>query len=136
MLSREYDGKYKHFNPRSREGSDLTGVIGGGTTDISIHAPAKGATRGCMCGTVRVVISIHAPAKGATYPGRLVPIMSGLFQSTLPRRERQLHTTTAEAGKIFQSTLPRRERHRTIPRFLRGRRFQSTLPRRERRVST
>ena len=33
-----------HFNPRSREGSDL-GVIGEGTNiNISIHAPARGAT--------------------------------------------------------------------------------------------
>ena len=55
-----------HFNPRSREGSDV----------CRIHA-ADG-----------VVISIHAPAKGATYTSTsgdfFVP-----FQSTLPRRERR-----------------------------------------------
>ena len=57
--------------------------------EISIHAPAKGATcyqAGRPCDPM---ISIHAPAKGATRTG----ILSGSgigFQSTLPRRERLL----------------------------------------------
>ena len=35
--------------------------------DISIHAPAKGATRLLLhVGIARIAISIHAPAKGAT----------------------------------------------------------------------
>ncbi len=53
------------FNPRSREGSDE-------------KAPAS---------TYKVQISIHAPAKGATTP-RTVPSSQSTFQSTLPRRER------------------------------------------------
>ena len=56
-----------HFNPRSREGSDVGGCgrcVAG--LSISIHAPARGATP-------------REPATGATY----------LFQSTLPRGERQ-----------------------------------------------
>ena len=36
---------------------------------ISIHAPAKGATRGVKISSVKYVISIHAPAKGATERG-------------------------------------------------------------------
>ena len=80
-----------HFNPRSREGSDmyfLTNFRSSGT--ISIHAPARGATK-CfahassatwyfnprsregsdlflLCVNLHQdVISIHAPARGATY---------------------------------------------------------------------
>ena len=34
--------------------------------NISIHAPAKGATAGNTLGTGATNISIHAPAKGAT----------------------------------------------------------------------
>ena len=34
-----------HFNPRSREGSDIQGMDGRQKQNISIHAPAKGATR-------------------------------------------------------------------------------------------
>ena len=37
----------QHFNPRSREGSDQKGLTMVRITKISIHAPAKGATRFC-----------------------------------------------------------------------------------------
>ncbi len=78
-----------HFNPRSREGSDLSSVkywlarlisihapVKGATfhgldqlaceLDISIHAPVKGATRRQGKGNKQAPISIHAPVKGAT----------------------------------------------------------------------
>ena len=35
--------------------------------EISIHAPAKGATYALLGTDISVHISIHAPAKGATY---------------------------------------------------------------------
>ena len=99
---------------------------------ISIHAPAKGATRHThasillaafqstlprrerhflsrsRCASSR--ISIHAPAKGATIslPPRNPYI---IFQSTLPRRERHAIHGLENAFIQFQSTLPRRERH-------------------------
>ena len=121
---------------------------------ISIHAPAKGATNldnGCSHCTS---ISIHAPAKGATniLPSRF---HSQIFQSTLPRRERQkyidckllsddisIHAPAKGATLIatlyhlvflFQSTLPRRERQHTLIEMSSVFLFQSTLPRRERR---
>ena len=55
------------FNPRSREGSDnlrMKNIIV--SDDISIHAPAKGATNPLYKLTWDCTISIHAPAKGAT----------------------------------------------------------------------
>ena len=54
-------------------------------------------------------ISIHAPAKGATkmIKGNL---QKQIFQSTLPRRERPNTPTMSARGIVFQSTLPRRER--------------------------
>ena len=100
------------FNPRSREGSDpllyccsvsvslfqSTLPRGERRADcndwclsfaISIHAPARGATRSFeyLCGTS--YISIHAPARGAT---TLLGFSTTLqkFQSTLPRGERRL----------------------------------------------
>mgnify|MGYP000895443751 CR=1 FL=1 len=59
-----------NFNPRSREGSDLDFVcVLGYVQLISIHAPAKGATTISEYTTAwRKAISIHAPAKGATDP--------------------------------------------------------------------
>ena len=102
----------RHFNPRSREGSDSSRKgTGQGRQQISIHAPAKGATI--------VRLDCHGGA---------------IFQSTLPRRERRHngHTpgchsnfnprsregsdncTAHSSGAVqpFQSTLPRRERRR------------------------
>ena len=57
--------KPKHFNPRSREGSDYFRIGLTDLTDISIHAPARGAT-------------------SATHGNYL----AFKFQSTLPRGER------------------------------------------------
>ncbi len=58
-------------------------------TDISIHAPAKGATAIIVAVLIMfALISIHAPAKGATYYGTFDMSILNSFQSTLPRRER------------------------------------------------
>ena len=98
---------------------------------ISIHAPAKGATLTAVavsCCTqnfnprsregsdiirlgldVDKTISIHAPAKGATLPIRWRSAFAE-FQSTLPRRERQIIYAARWKRYGFQSTLPRRER--------------------------
>ena len=58
-----------YFNPRSREGSDLHLVLVPAIFEISIHAPARGATR----------------ARWSIPTARL-------FQSTLPRGERLCST--------------------------------------------
>ena len=103
-----------YFNPRSREGSDeqsfpnLTELL-----TISIHAPAKGATGLFSLWKVDKIISIHAPAKGATITNRKL-CRHQLFQSTLPRRERQKCQHHVQELLLFQSTLPRRERQRWI----------------------
>ena len=55
-----------YFNPRSREGSDITDAESSSLLDISIHAPAKGATGWICLYRAQRRISIHAPAKGAT----------------------------------------------------------------------
>ena len=57
--------------------------------EVSIHAPAWGATRqqSSILG-YPLQVSIHAPAWGATHPAFItVPLTA--FQSTLPRGERQ-----------------------------------------------
>ncbi len=76
------DGKYlygirrqHHFNPRSREGSDAALDSLNRKMEISIHAPAKGAT----------MEYTHS----ASYRQ---------FQSTLPRRERR------ELAKVLQTS--------------------------------
>ena len=76
------------FNPRSREGSDIAYAMAAACANISIHAPARGATeytgtdfridkdfnprsrKGSdfirRIGNCKPDISIHAPARGAT----------------------------------------------------------------------
>ena len=54
------------FNPRSREGSDAKLASQGDIIPISIHAPVKGATGLRHFLIHHVKISIHAPVKGAT----------------------------------------------------------------------
>ena len=96
-----------YFNPRTREGCDISVVDAYDVSDmISIHAPVKGATvmrshgltgiryfnprtrEGCdgkfwIKSDTHTFISIHAPVKGAT-PLALVHTMVNLFQSTHP----------------------------------------------------
>ena len=146
----------QYFNPRSREGSDLTI-----TTFIpSLYLfqstlPRRERHRNSVQRQCRYDISIHAPAKGATRTGRsyitysnhfnprsregsdddmTVSLAGGYaFQSTLPRRERPAHAALFTYQRTFQSTLPRRERRRQIHMTKPHGTFQSTLPRRERR---
>ena len=84
---RRWAAACKNFNPRSREGSDSDGELVDLLKEISIHAPARGATHVATNLTNGAKISIHAPARGATiYTGGLAKVT--LFQSTLPRGER------------------------------------------------
>ena len=56
-----------HFNPRSHKGSDKTcGCYMYRATDISIHAPTRGATDESLTVAFGSHISIHAPTRGAT----------------------------------------------------------------------
>ena len=56
----------QNFNPRSREGSDEYPCKRYEHIDISIRAPARGATDNVVFYGCFVTISIRAPARGAT----------------------------------------------------------------------
>ena len=58
----------KGFNSRAREGRDFGVVCRLPGEQVSIHAPARGATKIRGGGTPVLSVSIHAPARGAT-PG-------------------------------------------------------------------
>ena len=58
---------YTYFNPRTRVGCDLSTMQQAALElNISIHAPAWGATPLYLEGLLMLIISIHAPAWGAT----------------------------------------------------------------------
>ena len=111
----------KNFNPRSREGSDISGGKFRDMLLISIRAPARGATGSTLqcfrfviqfqsalprgerrSGAIRLnnffIISIRAPARGATqYQGGANAWIE--FQSALPRGERP--DISSEIHKAF-----------------------------------
>ena len=121
-----------HFNPRSREGSDLLpGLTIEGSLAFQSTLPRRerhitsaavaglahfnprsreGSDTQVLRQALLCGISIHAPAKGATVVCRRVAMQHALFQSTLPRRERRRTRRCRSSWSSFQSTLPRRER--------------------------
>ena len=58
--------RWESFNPRPREGGDLTYLCTGAREHVSIHAPARGATNIHPELDALMDVSIHAPARGAT----------------------------------------------------------------------
>ena len=83
-----YAPEPKHFNPRSREGSD-----------------------GCVpAWKICISISIRAPARGATLIERADLVRAQQFQSALPRGERLKCCYCQVGDPEFQSALPRGER--------------------------
>ena len=77
---------------------------------ISIHAPAKGATNISRCTVCDWWISIHAPAKGATF--QIAQKMETERDFNPRSREGSDPIVHYKVAQIvsFQSTLPRRER--------------------------
>ena len=78
----------RNFNPRSHEGSDVDCSVPLIVSLISIHAPTRGATEEHGVMFISIKISIHAPTRGATLHC-YINAHKNLFQSTLPRGERQ-----------------------------------------------
>ena len=129
-----------NFNPRSREGSDFhvsplcdffqisihapaRGATGlksewEKTQLISIHAPARGATKEMWKYSQAVNISIHAPARGATH-NFMPDFQKNKISIHAPARGATIVTFDISALKdIFQSTLPRGERRFIVKRLL------------------
>ena len=129
-----------HFNPRSREGSDMLAHSATfAIICISIHAPAKGATTISTDMNEDLVISIHAPAKGATIRQRIIfrcfahfnprsregsdrripGVCSPPFDFNPRSREGSDNNSYDFVWTTpgFQSTLPRRERQHLLTSF-------------------
>ena len=101
-----------HFNPRSREGSDINPPkITAAQTYFNPRSREGSDPPVAWLVQPADLISIHAPAKGATSATWRVSV-GVTFQSTLPRRERHIHHFSPPSTISFQSTLPRRERRR------------------------
>ena len=120
------------FNPRSREGSDTEEYCKLPNKLISIHAPARGATRFSAVVGMNLRISIHAPARGATAKsvGSLKAVVISIHA---PARGATYRLGIAGRGKNISIHAPARGAtilalYQLSPQIL----FQSTLPRGER----
>ena len=125
---------FPYFNPRPREGGDhdfLQVVLG--IHQISIHAPARGATRPAARRTSLTefqstpprggrhcpaafqyqpgAISIHAPARGATVTSNGAAHSVQISIHAPARGATEGWKMTAKSDGIFQSTPPRGGRH-------------------------
>ena len=125
----------RRFNPRPRAGGDEHLLEYLHLLDVSIHAPARGATElrrrlsfkfkfqstpprgGRRLNSGRFLrmqlVSIHAPARGATLEYR-PRHYAQRFQSTPPRGGRQPHWHFLTSLWLFQSTPPRGGRPESI----------------------
>ena len=102
-------GTHADFNPRSREGSDPKSTVRSPVLLDFNPRSREGSDKECINLNHILNISIHAPARGATEV-TAVPDDLIKFQSTLPRGERQGSSGAGSIESGFQSTLPRGER--------------------------
>ena len=134
------------FNPRARVGRDLRGADTPQTTEVSIRAPAWGATRPLSCSSGRLLFQSARP-RGAR-PQRIlgnqtrqgfnprarvgrddarVKAVTSVFQSAA-RVGRDARRTAEDRGDGFQSARPRGARPATRA-LTANNRFQSARPR-------
>ena len=123
-----------NFNPRSRKGSDVISFKQSFHPLISIHAPARGATRNTTIYGENTKFQSTLP-QGERLSLAVALNGEAIFQSTLPQGERPKRCLRITSQKQFQSTLPQGERPRTLTNCQSSFLFQSTLPQGERQVS-
>ena len=95
------------FNPRAREGRDTASAMTAPSASVFQSTRPRGARRVDEEHVIEVIdVSIHAPARGATPVFKRTRI-SNQFQSTRPRGARPHHAATLLTALLFQSTRPR-----------------------------
>ena len=98
------------FNSRSRVGSDAPEAFNHDLVQVSIHAPAWGATRRRPSATRVSAVSIHAPAWGATPRRRRGRGEDGGFNSRSRMGSDATPPNPPPSTNKFQFTLPHGER--------------------------
>ncbi len=99
---------------------------------VSIHAPAQGATAASLWFVVLTPVSIHAPAQGATRPGSRDRPPSRSFNPRTRAGCDNIQAGFLDGLTSFQSTHPRRVRPAVAVSPAKPIEFQSTHPRRVR----
>ena len=120
------------FNPRAREGRDLPYVKLNWPSQVSIHAPARGATSSSKQTYTRVKFQSTRP-RGARPPHAHREIPHAPVSIHAPARGATVSLCASQSVTRFQSTRPRGARRRNNPAWRAGFQFQSTRPRGARR---
>ena len=129
------DDPVDSFNPRARAGRDPGARLARLRGPVSIHAPARGATRSpSVFHSTSRSFNPRARAGRDLHESRPA-IRCCMFQSTRPRGARPVTKTTPFKTVSFQSTRPRGARHTTWMRLRSTAPFQSTRPRGARQES-
>ena len=102
------------FNPRSHEGSDRSTGRLSTVLCISIHAPTRGATWQTNEMQKSHKISIHAPTRGATYAQSATENVDVYFNPRSHEGSDKPPIPSKQEKELFQSTLPRGERQSNI----------------------
>ncbi len=120
--------KTKNFNPRARVGRDIDNALR--RTDQSYFNPRARVGRDFLrlLLSCHRQISIHAPAWGATIDFHIA-MRPCEFQSTRPRGARQAFAGICRRSAAFQSTRPRGARRAGRSAGGQAQTFQSTRPR-------
>ena len=98
------------FNPRSRMGSDVLMLVESGELNVSIHAPAWGATMHCHIVLILLFGFNPRSRMGSDFHESINRRDGTKFQSTLPHGERPFILFLDCTLRQFQSTLPHGER--------------------------
>ena len=122
-----------NFNPRSREGSDFVKCFKVPSADISIRAPARGATQERSGSRRSTMISIRAPARGATAPGGRSSDLYRYFNPRSREGSDQIPHQSSECSSI-SIRAPARGATEVIHNWYQKNVFQSALPRGERPI--
>ena len=116
------------FNPRARAGRDRRRYGWRQALLVSIHAPARGATRPQDRAHAYLGFQSTRPRGARHFGNEIVPIVVE-FQSTRPRGARRCPKINLQRLKSFQSTRPRGARRYTGSIPYPSSQFQSTRPR-------
>ena len=107
-----------YFNPRSREGSDCRSLFRfSRSCDFNPRSREGSDVRNLTQHSGRIFISIHAPARGATRSGSFPGPQLHIFQSTLPRGERQNRIFPKSSFTLISIHAPARGATSRVPLY-------------------
>ena len=111
-MAATFEQRLQSFNPRAREGRDVIAGKARITSAVSIHAPARGATRRTVRRIMPILCFNPRAREGRDLRFFLRLLIELLFQSTRPRGARRRPREVARRHHSFQSTRPRGARPR------------------------